>query len=125
MNIVQLKTLSRAQWWSVLALMFVVASITCCVAMDRYGTSCGRAFKQARLDINNIDQAVQQYQIMNNRRLPGNLDELAKQKFLPKISKDPWNKPYYYFLTANNDYVIFSAGPDNIALTSDDITFEP
>ena len=99
--------------------------ITLCVAYTIYISSqclCGARSKETQIEIGKIDQAVQQYKIMNNQQLPGSLDDLEKQKFLPKVPRDPWNTTYYYFMSTNNTYIIFSAGPDGEPLTADDIT---
>ena len=94
---------------------------TAYVATDVHWTSCGSGLKEAQIELSKLQQGVQQYQIMNNRELPGSLEDLAKQKFVPKVPKDPWNNNYYYFITTDKTYLLFSAGPDGLALTEDDI----
>lgn len=105
----------------VLIVLTIMASIMGVVgfvavnALDKAGT------KEAQIEISKIDQAVQQYQIMNSRKLPESLDDLAKQKFLPKVPKDPWNEDYVYRKVNDKTYEVFSKGPDQKEGTEDDV----
>ena len=58
------------------------------------------------------------------RQKPGGLDRW-KGPYLKKSAKDPWGNDYVYRFPGshnNNDYDLFSKGPDGSENTEDDIT---
>lgn len=81
--------------------------------------------KTAKLMINEIRGAVQQYMSDNSGDCPPNLEELVNQKFLKKSSiKDPWAKPFTLKCPGEQDsdgFDIASSGRDKQEGTEDDI----
>ncbi|MEI6633315.1 MAG: type II secretion system major pseudopilin GspG [Chlamydiota bacterium] len=77
----------------------------------------------ARVQIANLEQALQQYYLENNSAYPATLDALVPE-YIDEVPKDPWQNPYTYVFPGshNKDFDIESGGPDGSIGGDDDIT---
>lgn len=102
----------------------IIASIMGLVGYSVMGVSVKADVKTATLQIRKLSEAVATQQLSNgNRQLPDSLDELAagSSPLLDSIPNDPWGKPYIYE-RRDSAFVIYSAGPDGVEGTEDDVT---
>ena len=77
---------------------------------------------RAKADIVAYSDAVDLYAIDNNDRFPGSLRDVTQ--YVRKYELDPWGNEYVYVYPGQqnrNRYDIYSAGPDGIPGTEDDI----
>lgn len=114
----------------VVAILLILASLAT-VAISR--TLKGTQSKQAKIDINTLQQAINVY-FIDVGSYPPSLDALVAMpdglanpqkwngSYLEKeLPADPWGNQYLY--SVNGDQVqIKSMGPDGVADTQDDIT---
>lgn len=105
----------------VLIVLTIMASIMGVVGFVAVNALDKAAIKEAEIQLGKLDQQIQQYQIMNSRKLPENLDDLVKQKFTTAVPKDGWNQEFIYRKINEKEYELFSKGPDEQEGTEDDI----
>ena len=76
-------------------------------------------FKNACDDIEKWAVALNEYRIVHNS-YPASLGAIIPP---PASMTDPWERPYVYVLSSTNkfSYHLFSAGPDGVAGTADDV----
>lgn len=115
-----------------LMLVVIIIGVLAAMVMPRLvGRSEQARISAAKADINaNIALALDLFE-MDTGHYPNNLDELMKGAgilnwkgpYLKKEPKDPWGRPYIYKSpgTHNNDYDLYSSGPNSIEGDSDDI----
>jgi general secretion pathway protein G len=123
--------------FTLIELMLVVIIIGVLAAMvvpNLVGRSEQARSAAARADIASLSSAVDMFE-MDNGRYPATEEGLAalrknpgdlpnwKKPYIKKDPKDPWGKPYLYKTpgTHNEDYDIYSAGPNGIEGDKDDI----
>ncbi len=119
-----------------LMLVVIIISVLAAMVMPRFvGRSEQARVAAAKADVNaNIALALDMFEMDINRypttdeglgALRSNPASLSNWKgpYLKKEPKDPWGKPYSYKFpgTHNNDYDLYSAGPNGIESDSDDI----
>lgn len=75
--------------------------------------------RSAGLDVKNIANAVDMYQLKNSK-LPDSLSDLVPNE-IKSIRKDPWNNEYVY-VKSGNGYEVYSYGPDKVQGGGDDIS---
>ncbi len=118
--------------FTLIEIMLVVIIIGVLVAMvlpRLAGRSQEARIAAAKADIfSNISIALDLYEL-DKGRYPENLDELLKKSdeqgpYLKRKPLDPWKRLYKYQSpgTHNDDYDLYSLGPDGQEGTSDDIT---
>ena len=105
----------------VLIVLTIMASIMGVVGFVAVNALDKAAIKEAEIQLGKTDQQIQQYQIMNSRKLPENLEDLVKQKFSTNVPKDGWNQDFIYRKINEKEYELFSKGPDEQEGTEDDI----
>jgi len=118
-----------------LMLVVIIIGVLAAMVMPRLvGRSEEARAAAAKADISsNVNLALDMFE-MDNGRYPTTEEGLAalrsdpglsnwKGPYLKKDPKDPWNKPYFYKApgTHNNDYDLYSAGPNGIDGDEDDI----
>lgn len=115
--------------FTLIELMLVVIIISILAAMvvpNFVGRSQQARVAACKADIATIGLALDMYE-MDNGNYPESLSSLRNttggRNYLKKDPKDPWGRPYIYKLpgTHNNDYDLFSAGPNGIEGDDDDI----
>lgn len=83
--------------------------------------------RAAKHDIAVLSNQVDLYALDNNDTYPQTLEDLmtGRRRYLRELRPDPWGNPYIYVPPTDilkADYQIFSAGPDGIPNTDDDVT---
>lgn len=108
-----------------LILVTVIIGLLAGMVVANYGGVLFRSsVRIAQGDIANLTNQVMRYAIENNDSYPKNLADL-EPKYVRELKSDPWGNPYQYKPPTNleiGDFVIFSAGPDGIPGTDDDVT---
>jgi general secretion pathway protein G len=92
------------------------------VVVSFAGRSEEARVQRTRADLVAYQNAVDLYAIDHNDKYPGSLNDLVsgKRRYVRKLENDPWGNPYRYELKGST-YQIYSAGPDGVANTADDI----
>lgn len=119
-----------------LMLVVIIIGVLAAMVMPRFvGRSEQARISAAKADVNaSIALALDMFE-MDIGRYPTTEEGLAalrsnptslqnwKGPYLKKDPKDPWGKPYIYKFpgTHNNDYDLYSAGPNGVEADSDDI----
>jgi len=108
-----------------LILVTVIIGLLAGMVVANYGGVLFRSsVRIAQGDIANLTTQVMRYAIDNNDAYPRSLNEL-EPRYIRELKNDPWGNPYQYRPPTNielGDFVIFSAGPDGIPGTDDDVT---
>ncbi|MBN2097658.1 MAG: type II secretion system major pseudopilin GspG [Candidatus Omnitrophica bacterium] len=114
-----------------LMLVVIIIGVLVGMVMPRLaGRSQEARIAAAQADIfSNIATALDLFEL-DNGKYPEGLDDLAKKTengkgpYLKRQPIDPWKNPYNYKApgTHNNDYDLYSSGPDGQKGNSDDIT---
>ena len=127
---------SRRKAFTLIELMLVVIIIGVLAAMVMprlVGRSEEARISAAKADINsNIALGLDMFE-MHMGHYPATLDELMqkgsnpdswKGPYLKKPPKDPWGKDYFYKSPGahNNDYDLYSSGPNGVEGDNDDVT---
>jgi general secretion pathway protein G len=116
-----------------LMLVVIIIGVLAAMVMPRLvGRSEEARVSAAKADINSsITLGLDMYE-MHMGHYPASLEELMqkgsqsdswKGPYLKKAPKDPWGRDYYYKCPGahNNDYDLYSAGPNGIEGDNDDI----
>ena len=111
----------------VLIVLTIMASIAGVVGFFAVGALEESQIREAKIEVGNLDQMIQQYMIMGSPpKLPEQLEDLTKGRnpVTKKVPDDPWGKPYVYRKSGSREYELFSAGPDGQEGTEDDIRMD-
>ena len=96
------------------------------MAPPNIGMAGGGAVAAAQADIAGLKLALNAYEI-DNGQYPttgqGLMALVSNRGYIEKLPPDPWGHPYIYRCPGSNgkDFDLFSAGPDGIPGTADDI----
>ena len=120
------KTRRRDAGMTMLEIMIVLALIG--LVMSAVGVGVFAQFKKgqrkvAQAQVNDVAAKIVQF-MADNSDCPKTLDDLVAQKYLPKKTKDPWNRDLIIRCpgTINTDGVdVVSLGPDGQEGTADDV----
>lgn len=110
----------------IMIVITIMASIMGVVGYYVFGTLNQAKTKNAKLGIQKLNGIVQSYYLMQSpNQLPDSLDELSQgpNPMVKDSSKlnDPWGNKYIYEKNGNQDYTIYSVGPDGQRGTKDDV----
>ncbi len=113
----------------IMIVITIMASIMGVVGYYVFGTLNQAKTKNAKLGIQKLNGIVQSYYLMQSpNKLPDSLDALAEgaNPMVKDKSKlnDPWGNKYIYEKNGNQDYMIYSIGPDGQRGTKDDVYAE-
>jgi general secretion pathway protein G len=113
----------------IMIVITIMASIMGVVGYYVFGTLNQAKTKNAKLGIQKLNGIVQSYYLMQSpNQLPDSLDELSQgpNPMVKDSSKlnDPWGNKYIYEKNGNQDYTIYSIGPDGQRGTKDDVYAE-
>ena len=109
---------SLAELMVVIVIIGLLSTVVVPALMDRFG---GAQVGIAKTNITKIEEAVTQFQIMNNGRLPDSLEALVTRddkgtRYLDQdvVPKDPWGNEYIYELPSGGDsnFLIWTYGAD-------------
>lgn len=117
-------------------LVVIIIGVLVAIVMPRLvGRSEQARISACKADIANIGLALDLFEL-DNGRLPSSQEGLSglranpggfsnwKGPYLKKDPKDPWGRPYLYKCPGthgNNDYDLYSAGPNGTEGDSDDV----
>lgn len=118
-----------------LMLVVIIIGVLAAMVMPRLvGQTQEARIARGNADIASISMALDMFELHNGHFPPSeeglkylreNIGSLSSWKgpYLKKDPKDPWGKPYLYKTpgTHNNDYDLYSSGPNGIEGDSDDI----
>ena len=78
--------------------------------------------RTAQMEVSQLEQMVETY-YMTEGQLPDNLNQLTEgsQPITEEVPEDPWGNDYVYERHGEQEFEVFSAGPDGRAGTEDDI----
>lgn len=110
----------------IMIVITIMASIMGVVGYYVFGTLNQAKTKNARLGIQKLNGIVESYYLMNSpNKLPESLDELTQgpNPLIKEKSKlnDPWGNRYIYEKKGNQNFEIYSVGPDGSQGTEDDV----
>jgi general secretion pathway protein G len=104
----------------VLAIISLILGGVGVVALKQFQAAQG---DDARNDVVQIQQAVEQYMLQKRGKCPKNLQELKASGIASRISKDPWGNDYNILCPGEHSTVdVISPGEDGELGTDDDIT---
>lgn len=120
-----------------LLLVLVILGVLATIVATRFTGTTGKAkITAAKTQMSNIKGALTSYEIELGSfpttqqglealtEMPSGVDEAQWRRFLDeKVENDPWGNAWVYRFpgTHNNDYDLYSAGPDSIEGNDDDI----
>lgn len=118
-----------------LIVVLVILGLLAAVVAPRVYDKLAKGKEQiAKIQIKEIEGALQMFSFDMGRypstpegldaliRNPGNFDSWKGPYLQKEVPKDQWQKPYLYRSPGlHGDYDLFSAGPDGIEGTDDDI----
>ncbi|MBI3817618.1 MAG: type II secretion system major pseudopilin GspG [Planctomycetes bacterium] len=104
-----------------LLVVIVILGLLAAVVVPNYDKffGMGRATK-VKVDLNNLDQAINTFKYSNNMRLPENLERLVTPdstgssylKDAESVPRDPWDHEYGYTVNPNGTYELICYGAD-------------
>lgn len=120
----------------IILVVAIIGILTAIVGPRLVGRSRQAKVGATRAQINNLQTALQQYEIdmgefpSTNEGLkalvkrPSGVDEDVWQQYMDRVPKDAWQEPFAYTYPSNHnmDYDIASKGPDRQDGTEDDIS---
>ncbi len=109
----------------IMIVITIMASIMGVVGFYVFGALDQANAKEAKIEIGNLKQMVNQYYLTSSpHELPSNLEQLTEgpAPITKNIPKDPWGSEYVYRKKGSRNFVIISPGADGEVGTSDDIT---
>jgi hypothetical protein len=106
------------------ALTWTCAAFGMLVSQLAFGShGCPSTARIASLRVREIDNAIAQYQV-DQQRCPKTSDDLIAGKYVsPRGMVDPWQRTIH-FKCSDEDTRVESAGPDGIFGTADDVKNE-
>lgn len=121
------RSLAEAKGMTLVEIMIVltiIASIMGVVGFYVFGALGRASTQEARIEISQLGNMVDAYYLSSSpRRLPDRLEQLAEgpQPLTKEIPQDPWGNDYVYKKQSNQEFEIYSAGPDGTEGTEDDV----
>ena len=114
----------------IMLVVVIIGLLASIVGINIRGLAPKSKEKTVRAQISNFETVVDVFS-MENDRLPRSLDELVNdpgglpdwKAYMRRMPKDPWGNSYQYKSPGahNDDFDIFSMGPDAQPGTDDDI----
>lgn len=109
----------------IMIVLTIMASIMGIVGFFARGALDNARIKEAESEVANIAQMLTQYYVFRNE-YPDNLEQLVDppQGMAPiveAIPSDPWGNEYAYNKQNNNEFELYSMGPDGRSGGGDDI----
>lgn len=111
-----------------LILVTVIIGILAGMVVQVYGGRVRETqIRAAKGDIMSLGSAISLYALDHNDEYPKSLEDLVsgRRKYIKELRPDPWGNPYIYTPATDPlkaDFEVFSAGPDGIPGTEDDVT---
>lgn len=105
----------------------IIGILASMVVVNFSGYQTQARIRAAKGDIAHYSTAVELYALDNNDQYPQSLQDLkgGRRDYVKDIRNDPWGNPYIYIPPTDplrGDYQVFSAGPDGVPGTADDVT---
>ena len=111
-----------------LILVTVIIGILAGMVVTTFGGRVSEAqVNRAKGEIASYSNAIDLYALDHNDQYPKSLKDLVggKRNYVRNLTNDPWGNAYIYKEPTDvlkADYQIYSAGPDGIAGSEDDVT---
>jgi general secretion pathway protein G len=103
----------------IMVVLVILGMIASLIGFNVMGQLKDAKIKTATLDVKNIANAVDMYQV-KHQRLPQNLEELVPND-IKEIHKDPWQQAYVY-RPSGDSFEVLSYGADKAEGGGDDIS---
>ncbi len=113
-----------------LILVTVIIGILAAMVVPVFGGRITESkIRAAKGDIAAYQSAIQLYALDNNDEFPKSLQDLSNpgsgRVYVKELNKDPWGNDYVYVPGTDAkiaDFKVYSAGPDGIPDSEDDVT---
>jgi general secretion pathway protein G len=109
----------------VLIVLTIMASIAGVVGVYALGALVDSQKKEARIEAGSLSSMVEQHMMLKGSavKLPETLEELSDghPPVTKRVPKDPWGNDYIYHKMSGQEFEVFSAGPDGLEGTEDDV----
>lgn len=108
----------------IMIVVTIMASVAGVVGFFVFGALERANVKTAQMEAQQLESMVENfYMTTTPSRLPDNLEELTEGSapLTEEIPTDPFNNDYVYDKQGNREFEIYSAGPDGVEGTEDDI----
>lgn len=117
--------LKRPHGMTLVEIMIVVtimASVAGVVGFFVFGALDRANVSTAQMEANQLEQMVETYYMTENT-LPDNLEQLTDgpAPITEEVPEDPWGNDYIYNVHDRTDFEVFSAGPDEVEGTDQDV----
>ncbi len=117
--------LKRPHGMTLVEIMIVVtimASVAGVVGFFVFGALDRANIRTAQMEVGQLEQMVETYYMTENE-LPDNLNQLTEgnQPITEDVPEDPWGNDYIYDRHGAQDFEIYSAGPDGVTGTDEDV----
>lgn len=114
----------------IMLVVLIIGLLASIVGINIRGFAPKSKEKTVMAQISNLETVIDTF-YLDNDRLPRNLEELVTdpgglpnwKPYMRRLPKDPWGRPYQYKCpgTHNEDFDVFSMGPDGEPGTEDDL----
>jgi general secretion pathway protein G len=104
----------------IMVVLVILGMIAGAIGWNVLGQLKDANVKNAGLDVKQIANAVEMYQVKHGR-LPDALTDLVPSE-LKEIRKDPWGQLYVYVKSGADNFEVISYGPDKAQGGADDIS---
>ncbi len=104
----------------------IIAILAGSVTLTFQGRAEEARVNRALGDIKQYESAIELFALDHNDAYPGSLNDLmtAKKTYVRELNTDPWGSPYVFVKPGKvhpKSYDIFSAGPDGVQGSADDV----
>lgn len=104
----------------IMVVLVILGMIAGAIGWNVLGQLKEANIRSAQLDVKNLANFVESYQMMNGK-LPDSLQDLIP-KFTKEIRNDPWGQAYVFVKTGTDQFEVVSYGPDKSQGGGDDIS---
>jgi len=104
----------------IMIVLVILGMIAGAIGVNVVGSKKKADIKFAKKEVLTLVNDVERYRIDKNK-LPDSLKELETEKFITRLSKDPWGQEYQLVVTGE-DFEIVSYGPNKSQGGGDDIS---
>lgn len=108
----------------IMIVVTIMASVAGVVGFFVFGALDRANVRTAQMEIQQLESMVENYYMTTTpSRIPDNLEELTEgpAPLTEDIPQDPWGNDYIYNKEGDRQFTIYSAGPDGVEGTDQDV----
>ena len=108
----------------IMIVITIMAGVMGVVGFFVFGALDRANVRTAEMEITQLQGMVNTFYLSSTpQRLPNSLEELSEgpMPLVEQVPVDPWGNPYIYNRQSNREFEIYSAGPDGVEGTEDDV----